>query len=124
MAYFAQLNSDNEVINVIIVKDSNCQDSDGNHSEAVGISFCQSLVGSDTTWVESTADGSIRNKPAAIGGTYDSINDRFVDPKPYDSWTLNQSTGQWEPPIAKPDSDGTNYYTWNEDTKSWVSRSL
>ena len=124
MAYFAQLDENNVVTNVIVVKDSDCQDSDGNHSEAVGIAFCKSLIDSNTTFVETKQDRSIRNRYAGIGDTFDATNDMFISPQPYPSWTLNQSTGRWEAPVAMPESDGTNYYTWNEDTQSWDSNSF
>ena len=122
MAYFAQLDENNVVTNVIVVKDTDCQDSGGSHSESVGIAFCRSLLGSNTNWVESREDGSIRNRPAGIGHTYDSANDRFIAPQPYPSWTMNQS-GEWEPPTAKPSSDGSSIYLWNEDTLSWDEHS-
>jgi hypothetical protein len=64
-----------------------------------------------------------KNKPlrgnfAGIGFTYDHQNDVFYMPKPYPSWTLNQSTWLWEAPTAKPD-DEKSYY-WDETTRNWV----
>ena len=61
----------------------------------------------------------------AIGYTYDSVNDIFVEPKPYPSWILNTSSGQYEAPVAKPtqtDAEGDITETvcvWNESTGSW-----
>jgi|DEB0MinimDraft_3_1074331.scaffolds.fasta_scaffold65713_3 hypothetical protein len=118
MAYFAQIDANNTVTNVIVVKDSDCLDSDGNHSETVGVNFCKSLFGSQTEWKQTSRDGSIRNQQADIGDTYDATNDWFVSPQPYPSWTLDQS-GLWEPPVSRPSSDGTNWFLWNEDTLSW-----
>ena len=57
ITHFAQLNDDNIVISVEVVDVSNALDSDGNHSETIGISYLKSLHGSDTTWVESFYDG-------------------------------------------------------------------
>ena len=54
MAHFAQLNKINEVVTVNVIADSDCQDSEGNESEAVGIAFCQSLWGADTTWKQTS----------------------------------------------------------------------
>ena len=31
-----------------------------------------------------------------------STNNVFIDAKPYESWTLNTSTWQWEAPVAYP----------------------
>ena len=41
----------------------------------------------------------------------------FIAPQPYPSWTLNETTGDWEAPVPKPDEE--NFYEWNEETQSW-----
>jgi len=65
-------------------------------------------------------DGGIalRGNYAAIGGTYDAVNDVFIDPQPFPSWLLNTSTWRWEPPIPRPENDNINTI-WHEDTQSW-----
>jgi hypothetical protein len=62
------------------------------------------------TWIESST--------ANTGYTYDSTRDAFVSPKPYPSWTLNESTNNWQPSVAEPD-DGKKY-RWDEATTNWV----
>ena len=63
-------------------------------------------------------DGVALNKNyAGIGYTYvDGVG--FHAPQPYPSWSLNDDTFLWEPPVAYPD-DGKRY-AWDEDTTSWV----
>ena len=58
-----------------------------------------------------------RKNHAGIGFSYDATRDAFIPPKPYPSWTLNETTCLWDAPVAYPD-DG-NQYQWNEDTTSW-----
>jgi hypothetical protein len=58
-----------------------------------------------------------RKNYAIIGGTYDATRDAFIPPKPYESWTLDETTCQWEPPVAMPDDD--KQYTWNETDQTW-----
>jgi len=60
---------------------------------------------------------ALRKNYAGIGYSYDSTNDCFVPPKPYASWTLNQTTCLWEPPTPMP-QDGKQY-RWDEATTSW-----
>lgn len=60
---------------------------------------------------------ALRKNYAGTGYTYDQERDAFIPPKPYESWTLNEDTCLWEPPVARPD-DG-NIYTWNESTQQW-----
>jgi hypothetical protein len=64
-------------------------------------------------------DGGIalRGNYAGIGHIYDHINDVFIAPKPFASWSLNQSTWTWEPPISYPNDDLN--YIWNETTTNW-----
>jgi hypothetical protein len=58
----------------------------------------------------------LRGNYAGVGYNYDHINDVFYPPQPYPSWTINNSTWQWEAPIPYP-SNGQ--YNWNEETQSW-----
>ena len=60
----------------------------------------------------------LRKNYAGVGHTYDATRDAFIAPKPYASWTLNDTTCLWSAPTAMPD-DG-KMYNWNEDTTSWV----
>ena len=60
---------------------------------------------------------SLRGNYAGIGDIYDSVNDVFYKSQPYNSWTLNTTTWQWDPPTLKPDD--TNIYKWNEETQNW-----
>jgi len=63
-----------------------------------------------------------RKNFAGIGFNYDGIG--FYQQKPYNSWTLNNTTYFWEAPLDYPD-DG-NEYMWDEDayqadnTTGWV----
>ena len=54
-----------------------------------------------------TEDGGtpLRKNFAWIGGTYDATRDAFLPPHTYASWTLNEETCIYDPPIEYP-SDG------------------
>jgi hypothetical protein len=60
----------------------------------------------------------LRKNYAGIGYTYDAQRDAFIPPKPYASWTLNESTCLWDAPIAMPTEGGP--YKWDEATTSWI----
>lgn len=62
---------------------------------------------------------ALRKNYAGIGYSYDAVRDAFIPPKPYASWTLNESSCTWEPPVPRP-TDGSNYQ-WNEATGAWVT---
>ena len=116
MAHFAEINSDNEVIRVVVVANNELLDDNGDEQESLGVAFCANLFGG--TWKQTSYNANIRKNYAGIGFTYDSTRDAFIPPKPYASWTLDESTCKWEPPVAYP-TDGQRY-RWDEDTTSWV----
>ena len=59
-----------------------------------------------------------RKNYAGIGYKYDEQRDAFIPPQPYPSWTLNEDTCLWDPPVPMP-TDGQIYH-WDEATTSWV----
>jgi len=118
MAHFAKIDSNNIVTNVIRVADGDLLDADGNESEQVGKDFLYSLFGEEG-WVQTSYNSTIRKNYAGVGFKYDSSKDAFIPPKPaYDSWTLNETTCQWEAPVAHP-MDG-NLYNWDEENQQWT----
>ena len=121
MAHFAELNISNTVQRVIVVADEDCLDENGNHSEEVGIQFCENLLGG--TWIQTSYSGAFRKQYAGIGDTYDATKDKFIQWQPFPSWTLG-GDDEWHPPIVLPD-DG-KVYEWDEsayqadNTTGWV----
>jgi hypothetical protein len=114
MAHFAELDPENKVLRVIVVNNNELL-VDGVESEAKGIEFCQSLFGGE--WKQTSYNKNIRKNYAGIGYSYDSSRDAFIPQKPFESWTLDEETCKWKPPVARPDDDSK--YTWNEETLSW-----
>ena len=116
MAHFAQLDENNVVTQVIVVGNKDTSDANGVEKEHIGAAFCEKLLGG--TWKQTSYNGNMRKNYAGIGYTYDADRGAFIPPKPYNSWTLNEDTCQWQAPVAVPD-DG-KVYSWNEETISWV----
>jgi len=117
MAHFAKLDSDNIVTQVVVVDNSVLEKADGTESELKGKQFLNSLLGS-AKWVQTSYNGTIRKNYAGVGYKYDSTRDAFIPPKPYTSWTLNETTCLWEAPVVYP-SDG-NIHNWDEANQQWV----
>lgn len=116
MAHFAQIDKNNIVQQVIVVHNNELLDENGIEQESKGVQFCQSLLGGN--WVQTSYNASFRKNYAGQGYTYDPVRDAFYEPKPYESWILNEETCQWVAPIARP-SDGKTYQ-WDDETVSWV----
>ena len=112
MAHFAKLGVGNIVERVEVVSN------DITLTEQAGLNFLRNLYNDQNAqWFETSYNGNIRKNYAGIGYTYDQTRDAFIAPKPYASWTLNETTCLWEAPNAKPDDGET--YSWNETTTSW-----
>ena len=117
MAHFAQLDDNNVVTQVIVIHNNELM-LDGAESEDKGIVFCKSLFGQDTRWKQTSYNATMRKNYAGIGFTFDAQRNAFIPPKPFESWTLDEETCRWNPPVAMP-TDG-NLYNWDDSTISWV----
>ena len=62
-------------------------------------------------------NNNIRKQYAIIDGTYDEINDVFIAPKPFESWSLDENF-DWQPPTLRP-AEGE--WRWDESTLSWIA---
>ena len=111
MAHFAKLGKGNIIETVEVVSN------DIALTEQAGVEFLNNLYNSRDVWKQTSYNGNIRKNFAGIGYTYDQTRDAFIPPKPFNSWTLNETTCRWEAPVAKPDDD--NRYTWNETNQTW-----
>ena len=111
MAHYAKIDEDNIVVQVIVAEESVINSFD-NPNEWIQTSY------NTHKGVHSAGGTPLRKNFAGIGFTYDKIRDAFIPPKPYESWTLNEDTCDWEPPTPNP-TDEDNYYNWNEETTQW-----
>jgi hypothetical protein len=117
MAHYAELNENNEVIYVVYMDNEIITDENENEVDELGIQHLHTHHGADRRWVRTSYNGNFRGKYAGIGDTYREDLDLFIAPCLFPSWILNETTGDWEPPIPCP-QDG-NDYIWKEDTQSW-----
>ena len=126
MAHFAKLNQNNIVTTVHVVHNNELL-VDGVENEQKGIDFLNNFFNTNDNWKQTSyntrsgihqLDGTpFRKNYAGVGYTYDASRDAFIPPQTFPSWTLNETTCIWDPPIAYP-TDG-QYYSWNDETNSW-----
>jgi len=95
--YFAQLNEENIVLQVVT---------------AESLEWCINNIGGE--WVETFIENPNKNY-AGIGYTYDEDKENFIAPKPFNSWSLNNND-QWTAPTPKPEG----FYQWDEENVEWV----
>jgi hypothetical protein len=120
MAYYAFLDENNIVTEVITGVDENITQIDLDGTEVGGSSEAwENFYGNLRNQVckRTSFNGTIRKNYAGVGYIYDEIRNAFYAPKPFESWILNEETCIWESPIPYPDDE--NIYVWNEDDQSW-----
>ena len=121
MAHFAKLNSENIVEQILVVSNEVAT------NEQAGVEFLQNLYNDTAVWKQTsynthggqhkTGGTPFRKNYAGVGYKYDESRDAFIAPKPYNSWTLNETSCLWEAPTPYPD-DG-NSYIWDEENLMW-----
>ena len=125
MAHFAELDENDTVLRVIVVSDENAID---------GEVFCNNLLGGSWKQTSYNTHGGVHNDPdtgipddgvafrknyAGKGYVFDDTRDAFMIAQPYPSWTLDEDTCYWEPPVPKPLPKFGGYYKWDEPTVNW-----
>jgi len=109
MAHYAYLNDNNKVVIVIVGKDE---------TELINGLDTETYYAQGTAYTvkRTSYNHNIRKQFAAIGYSYDAVNDVFIAPQPYPSWSLDQNFN-WQAP--KPMPLDTKCY-WNETDLEWV----
>jgi hypothetical protein len=122
MAYYALINDQNIVVQVITGVDENETQIDLDGTEVGGSSEAWEQFYQTRPWFENLTckrtsyNNKIRKQFAGIGFTYDGDSDVFVCPQPFPSWSLDENH-DWQAPILYPD-DGL-IYVWNENDQDW-----
>jgi len=130
MAHYAFLDENNVVVEVIVGKDEGNFDWEQQYGSFRG-QCCKRTsyntyggVHYDPITKNPSKDQekAFRKNFAGIGFLYSFELDAFIPPKPYNSWSLNETTCLWHPPVPYPD-DGKAYY-WDEESQSWIEEDM
>lgn len=110
MAHYAFLDLNNVVTEVIVGKDED---------ELLDGLTTEEWYGRERNQrcLRTSYNGKIRKNFAGVGYRYDELRDAFISPQPFLSWSFDEETCNWTPPIPYPE-DGQFYY-WDETTKGW-----
>jgi hypothetical protein len=120
MAHYAFLDTNNIVTEVIVGNDEGGIDWEQHYGEFRG-QTCKRTSYNTSGGVHTSGGTPYRKNYAGIGYSYDSTRDAFIPPKPFASWSLNETSCVWEAPTQKP-TDG-KVYSWNEEQLTWVEAS-
>ncbi len=139
MAHFAEIDTNNVVIEIVRVNNDVVNNLPFPESESLGIEFLNNLYQSSNVWIQTSyntrgnvhygedgnPDGGIafRKNYAVIGGTYCHANDAFISPQPYPDWIIDTDTFVWKSTLPKPADetyDGFKVrYVWDAGLKGW-----
>jgi len=131
MAHFAEIKqSDNKVLRVVVLDNADIDANGGDYSESAE-QYVANKIPNDpgydgeypaTYWKQTSYNNNARYNYATVDGTWDNANQAFIDPQPFDSWTLSANF-LWEPPVVYPTSaeiDGVDIQLiWNEADQKW-----
>lgn len=112
MSHFARIDDDNVVVEIIVAEQS---------------AIDSGMFGDTSKWIRTsynTHGGEhilggepLRKNYATVGMVYDRMLDAFIQPQPYPSWILDETTGYYKPPVEYP-IDGM-MYVWDEELLQW-----
>ena len=125
MAHFAELNSTNEVLRVVVISNDDVE-ANGGELSTEAETFVSTIVPyseNGTAWKQTSYNNNFRKHYAGIGDTFDSSKNKFIKPQPYPSWSLD-SNDDWEAPVTYPtiteiDSELV-LISWDEDNQKWL----
>jgi len=114
MAHYAWLDENNIVVNVSVGIDEDVIQHGVGGSTESWEEFYSEATGYNVK--RTSYNNNIRKQYAGIGYSYDPINDIFIAPQPFPSWTLNENF-DWQSPVFKPEGD---HWKWSELELNWV----
>ena len=127
MAHFAELNSSNEVLRVIVISNDDVA-ANGGDQHADAETFVTTIVPHSTggvAWKQTSYNHNFRKQYAGIGMNYDASKDKFIVPQPFPSWSLD-SNDDWQAPVTYPTvtqiSSVDVLISWNEDNEKWLGK--
>ena len=125
MAHYAFIDSNNVVVKVIAGVDETVTQLDGDvevggSSEAWEQFYQNQPQHLGLLCKRTSYHGNIRKQYAGIGYTYDEVNDVFIAPQPYGSWTLDENFDWQSPTLMPSDASETKRYVWFEPNRVWI----
>jgi hypothetical protein len=128
MAHFAELNSNNVVLRVVVACNQDIANNGGDKSEQAAEYFkniCP-LSSEGVKWIQTSYNNNFRKQYAGKGYTYDPIKDKFICPQSYISWSLD-SNDDWQAPVTYPTvttyGDNVKYFIkWDEAGQRWLGQ--
>jgi hypothetical protein len=103
MAHFAELDSNNIVLRVVVACNQDIANNGGEQSVQAANHFetIVPLSSNGVRWMQTSYNSNFRKEFAGVGKKYNEEYNLFYCPSSYSSWTLD-SNFDWQPPIPYP----------------------
>jgi len=129
MAHFAELNSDNVVLRIVVACNQDIANNGGEQSQQAAEHFktiCP-LSENGIKWIQTSYNNNFRKRYAIVGGTYSEQYDAFINIKGHESYVFDENQLKWVPPIAYPSLTIDNglpirLIEWDDQNNRWVGR--
>ena len=130
MAHFAELDSNNIVLRVVVVGDkipANGGILGDNDMHVDGETWCIDFF-KGGTWKQTSYTKKFRKLYCGVGFSYDPAKDKFLCPQPNPSWVLD-ANDDWQAPVTYPtvteygDPTPNKEYKiiWDEENQKWTA---
>mgnify|MGYP003335088594 CR=1 FL=1 len=122
MAYFAELDSNNVVLQVLAVNNSDIDNLPFPQSEPVGIAYLESFL-PERIWAQTSYNSNFRVRYAGVGMVFypnctATPYGGFGNTPEYPDFIFDEATCLWIPPVPYP-TDGKQYY-WDDALHEWI----
>ena len=130
MAHFAELDSNNKVLRVIVISNDDVNANGGDQSTGAE-TFVTNLAGltsaeesptndAGVSWKQCSYNRSFRKYYPGGGGlwNYDPTLDMFYHDQPHPGWTRDEN-GEWESPVSRPTDVSGKTCVWDESNNKW-----
>ena len=133
MAHFAELESKTDptgftsdthlVVKRVVVVGNDIEVNGGiledNDCHADGETWCVNFF-KGGTWKQTSYNNNFRKQYAGIGYIYNSSKNKFLNPQPYASWSLDDND-DWKAPVTYPTDITDKNISWDEAGQKWTA---
>lgn len=125
MAHFAKIDSNNIVVEVIVIDQEEVNTGNwGDPAQWVQTSYNTRggvYYTPGTTTPDPDQSKAFRKNYAGHGMVWDAARNMFYLPQPYPSWTLDEQTGMWNAPVPlNVPAEDVPFWKWDEAQQKWV----
>ena len=122
MAHFAELDSNNIVLRVVVVGNDVTTAAGplgDNDMHVDGETWCVNFF-KGGNWKQTSYNANFRKQYCGTGYTFDAAKNKFISPQPHASWALD-GNDDWQAPVTYPTDITDKNIQWDEAGQKWTA---